>query len=147
MIEIIDGLRELLEPTDPVDETRSTNGLILDRTCSQPFDQAPSTVYAWEESCSHVSIGTGEVQERFEVIFVLTLDNEGETSIAQRSRDVSIALDAKRKEWMRLIRLHKNLFDGDLAASSDADFLRQLDLRGIAVRIAGWRLITGDDEV
>ena len=150
MIEVVDGIRDLFEPPDPLDEGKSTNGVLIDRSCSDPFEKVANTIYAWEAACRESPIGTGEIRQDFEVDVLFVLDNEGENAQALRSREVSEALDAKRSAYMKLVRDHANYPFGSVAdagnmqATSDADFLRQFEVRGIAIRVTGWRLVTGD---
>lgn len=146
MIDVIDALVELVEPADPVDPTKSVNGITIDRSCAQPLsDAAANTLYAWEEACRESPMGTGEVRQDFNIVLLFAVDNEGEDATAVRKRSVSEALDTKRKAWMKTLRLHANVppwDSGNIQATSDADFLRQFATRGIAVRVAGYRLVT-----
>lgn len=150
MIEVIDGVRDLLEPPDALNDGFSTNGVKVDRSCAEPLgDAQPNTVYAWEEACREKPIGTGEVEQAFEIVVLYCVDGAGEVAAAQRSRDVSEALDTKRAEYMKLVRLNANMPFGDgsgrgnIQATADADALRQFATRGIAIRITGYRIVTG----
>jgi hypothetical protein len=152
VIDVVDGLRDLLEPPDAQNDGFSLNGVAIDRSCAEPIgDAQANTVYAWEEACRDKPIGTGEVQRDFEIVVLYVADGAGELAIGQRSRDVSEALDAKREAYMKLIRENANIgFGGDaptgrgnIQATSDADALRQFATRGIAIRVTGWRLVTG----
>lgn len=150
MIDVVDGIRDLFEPPSTLDPELSTNGVAIDRTCAEPFEKIANTVYAWEAACRETSIGTGEVRQDFEVDVLYVVDNLGENAIALRSREVSEALDTKRSAYMKLVRDHANmgfgdrLGAGDMQATSDADFLRQFEVRGIAIRVTGYRLVTGN---
>lgn len=150
MIDVIDGVRDLLEPPDDLNEGFSTNGVAIDRSCAEPIgDATPNTVYAWEEACREKPIGTGEVEQDFEIVVLYVADGAGELAALQRSRDVSEALDAKRNGYMKLVRLNANIGFGDqsgrgnIQATADADALRQFATRGIAIRITGYRIVTG----
>jgi hypothetical protein len=84
------------------------------------------------------------LREDFVVEAVYVADNQGEEANRRRSRDVSVELDAKAREYTDL--LARNPFrDGThpwehaRVTSVDWDRLRQLDVRGIAVRVTGWR--------
>lgn len=145
MIEAIDAMREMLEPPDPAKPEFSMSGLAIDSSCAQPLDPAPWTVYAWEETSRQHSIGTGEVQEDFEFVIVAT-EPASEAADVERSRDVSVALDDRRETWLKLIRNGgpgRPWANGSLQAMVDADMLRQLGLRGLAVRVTGYRIVTG----
>lgn len=137
MLDVVDGIRELLE--DGSDATVST-----DDSGERPYDWTPWTLYVWEESSAHTSIGTGEVREDFVVVAAIAVPNDGEESVGVRSRAVTERLDAKRNQYLDAIRRHTDVGpwrDGYLAGASVPDYLRQLDLRGIAVRVTGWRII------
>lgn len=150
MLDVVDGIRDLLEPPDPHESGKSVNGVLIDRSCAEPLgDAQPNTVYAWEEASREKPIGTGEVQQDFEIVVLYVADGAGEVAAAQRSREVSEALDAKRVEYMRLVRTFANIGFGDelgrgnIQATADADALRQFATRGIAIRVTGYRLMTG----
>ena len=150
MIDVIDGIRDLLEPPDPHEDGFSVNGVAIDRSCAEPIgDAQANTIYAWEEACRERPIGTGEVQQDFEIVVLYAAGGEGEVAALQRSRDVSEALDAKRVAYMKLIRDNANmgfggrLGEGNIEATSDADARRQFATRGIAIRVSGYRLVTG----
>jgi hypothetical protein len=145
MIEVIDALRELLEPTDAIDESRSENDVILDRSCAQPFEFVANTLYAWEELRRQVPAGTGEIREDFEIRFVY-VSKASEEAGSKRNRDVSIALDAKADGYLELIRNFANIppwDSGNIQATVDADMIRQLEVRGIGIRVIGYRMVTG----
>lgn len=150
MIDVIDGIRDMLEPPDPHNEGKSMGGVAIDRSCAEPLgDAQPNTIYAWEEACREKPIGTGEVQQDFEIMVLYVADGAGEVAETQRKREVSEALDEKRIEYMRLVRTFANMAFGDgsgrgnIQATSDADALRQFATRGIAIRVTGYRLVTG----
>ena len=143
ILDVVDALRDLLEP--PFDDERSVNGVLIDRTCSQPnADTVANTIYAWEAARAEVPIGTGEVRQNFAVTLLYVVDNVGEAA-GERDRSVSEALDAKTDEYMKLIRLHAHVppwDSGNVQATSDADFVRQFEVRGVAIRVTGYRLVT-----
>lgn len=116
----------------------------IDPAYTQPFDFEPMTLYVWEESRSYRSIGAGEVSEDFEIMAVYVTDNGGETAVATRSPDVTRLLDAWATSALEAIRLHPNdgpLAAGNMTASTDADMLRQLFVRGTALRVTGYRVL------
>lgn len=144
MIEIVDALRELVEPSDPVRDGYALSGIMVDRTASRPFDFEPNTLYAWEETSTHVSIGTGEVREDFAVLLVFVAASRGEESLYARDREVSEALDERRTSYMNALRHsagRAGLWDYVLGTSLP-DYLRQFEIRGVAVRASGYRLVT-----
>lgn len=135
LITIIDALQALVEP-DP--ETGPT----IDDAASQPFDFAGNTLYAWEENSMRRSIGTGgEVREDFTIVLVYCSE-AAEEAWSQRSREISIALDAKRTAYLDAIRSHEGVGPwGYISGASDPDFVRAFEVRGIAVRVTGWRIL------
>lgn len=144
MIEVVDALRELVEPTDPVDETHSLYGTKLDRAAARPFEWEADTFYAFEESSAHVSIGTGEVREDFTIFLVYCAGGNGEESLLKRSRETSEALDERRTRYMDALR-HSAGRPGLWAyvlGSSLPEYLRQFEIRGVAVRAVGYRVVT-----
>lgn len=135
MIDLVDALVELLEP-----KARTTAK--IDRSAAQPLDYEANTLYAWIESGQHVSVGTGEVEERFTIRTVYVADNAGETSAKKRLREVSEALDAKAVRYLDRIRDREQAGPwGNLSGTVDHDFIRQLEVRGVSVVVAGWRLL------
>ena len=134
MIELLDEIRLFL-----VDDT----GLSSDDTAEQPYEWVPGTLYVWEESSIQRPIGAGgEVREDF-VLMAAIAEATGEESFGRRERATSVALDAHRSRMLGLIRRHSSV-DGQwdhIEGASVPSFLRQLDLRGVAVRISGYRLI------
>lgn len=148
MIDLIDALRELLEP-ESEEAGVSVNGVRLDNTAAMPFDFEPNTLYVVEEQDLRTLDETwtpegGVERQSFIVNALYVIDSEGENAITRRSRAVSIALDEKRNEYCRLVRMTRT--NGDvwhhIQASADADFVRQLQVRGIAVRITGYRFVS-----
>lgn len=136
--DIVDALREGLEG-------HVTPGYTWDDTLAQPFEWAADTVYLWCETTTEPSIGTGEVRQDFEIMVVIGVDHGGEEAMLMRNRETSLKLDTFRAEVMEWVRLHAHVppwDSGNLAARSDEDFLRQLELRGVAVMIGGYRLVT-----
>lgn len=140
MIDVVDALRELLEPNVGGEVT-------ADDTCAQPYEYVADTLYAWVTAHSWISVGTGEangpseIEERFAIRVVLALSNSGEEAKLARDRDVSKALDDKAASYLSLIATHAQTPPWDsLSATVDHDFLRQFEVRGIALVVTGWRL-------
>lgn len=133
MIDVLEGIADLVK-----------GDLTLDPAMTQPFDFQIDTLYVWEEARGHRSIGTGEVREDFEVVAVYVTDNEGETAIATRSRAVTLRIDAWATMALDAVRHNANIppwSSGNISAITDADFLRQLGVRGAALRVTGYRLL------
>lgn len=136
--DIVDALRERLQGA-------VTPGYSWDDTLAQPFEWVADTVYLWCESTQEIPIGTGEIRQDFEVMVVIGVDHLGEEAVLRRNRETSLKLDQVRREIMQWIRLNANVppwDSGNIAGRSDEDFLRQLEVRGVAVMIGGYRLVT-----
>ena len=120
------------------------NGYEVDPAFSMPFDFQRDTLYVWEDARSQPPAGTGEVIENFEIACVVVTDNEGETAIATRSRAVTERLDAWVQRALDEIRTKANVppwDSGNIQAATDADYLRQLGVRGAMVRVTGYRYL------
>lgn len=156
MIDLIDALRELLEPSSLDDPAIAASGTRLDRSCAQPFTFEPDTLYAYEELDQRILEETyaesiiepgafvGVERQNFTIVFVYSADGTGENAAMKRERAVSIALDDRRNGYLRLLKDHRTHGDlwHHLAGSADADYVRQLEVRGIAVRITGYRFVS-----
>ena len=133
MIDLVENLAELVR-----------GDATLDPAFAQPYTFESMTLYGWIESRAHTSIGTGEVREDFEIVFVYVTDGDGEEAVLQRDPDVSRKLDAWATAAMDELRQRGDFVmgdDGHLTYRLDADFLRQLETRGAALRISGWRIL------
>lgn len=134
MLELIDALRDVL---------RDGLGIAVDESGERPYDWTPETLYVWEESSAWTSIGTGEKREDF-VVMAAIAEATGEEAAGQRSRETTVALYGYRDAFLEAIRTHANTgpwADGNIEGASVPAYLRQLDVRGVAVRISGYRLI------
>ncbi len=135
ILEVVDDLRTRLA---------SAAGIVLvDESGERPYDWTPDTLYAWEESSSRTPIGGTEQREDF-IVIAAVVDATGEEAFGQRSRATTEQLYEWQAAMIEWIRLHPNVGpwqDGNIIGSSIPSYLRQLDARGIAVRIAGYRLI------
>jgi hypothetical protein len=153
MIDVVDGIRELLEPAS-IDPAVSVNGVKLDDTGAMPFEFEAETLYVvaqtdqrtLAETIRETSDGSteGVEQQNFSIVALYVVSGEGENSQGRRSRNVTLALDQKADDYCRLVRSHRT--NGDLwhhlQAAVDHDFVRQLQIRGIAVRLTGYRFVS-----
>lgn len=131
MIDVIEALADLV-----------AGDATIDPAYTQPFEFEIDKLYLWEEDRSHRSIGTGEVREDFTIVAVYVTDNGGETAVALRSPEVTRKIDAWATAAMNEIREHEGFGPWSyISASTDADFLRQLYVRGAALRITGYRVL------
>lgn len=129
MIERLDAVADLVKGSHAVDPAYS-----------QPFDFEADVIYLWEEARLHRSIGTGEVREEFEIVAVLPVESS-EAAEAQRSRVITEALDAWVTAGLDAIRVAQGQPWEHAIGSSDADFLRQLDVRGALIRVSGYKVL------
>jgi hypothetical protein len=137
VLDVMEALAELLA---------EDTGLVIDPAFERPFDWTADTLYVWEESSSWTPIGPSEVREDF-VIMAAVAEATGEEAIATRNPETTAALYAHRETFLDRIRLSPNVGpwqDGNIQGDSVPAYLRQLDLRGIAVRVRGYRLIGGE---
>jgi hypothetical protein len=136
IVDVVDALRERL--------AQVVTGYRWDDSLAQPFEWQPDTFYAWAETTQDTPIGTGEVRQDFSIMLVCGVPHGGEEAQLLRNRETSIRLDRARADIMEWIREHANVppWDGgNIAARSDEDFLRQLEIRGVAVMVGGYRLV------
>lgn len=140
MLDVIDALRALLEP--------SPSTVTKDDTLERPFDWKANTLYLYPVLDMHVDPESGvppSVRENFTLEAVYVADSLGEESRKERNRAVSVALDAKAHAYADILAQNSTRagstrpWDYIRVASVDWDRLRQLDVRGVAVRITGWR--------
>lgn len=135
MLDVLDALVDLVKQAD--------TSLVYDDSAAAPYEWRDGTVYSWIETTNDRSIGTGEVRQDFEIMIVYASDNDGEEARLTRSRAVSEALDSWRRDVMDLIRQNTHVppwSSGTIAARSDEDFLRQLEVRGVAIMVGGYRI-------
>ncbi len=136
MIDLLDALRYLL--SDGTD-------LATDDTCERPYEWKPDTLYVWEESSNHEPFESGPVVRENFVIVAAIAERTNEEARGERSRETTEALYGHRDRMLDLIRLNRSVGlweDGHLRAESVPGYLRQLEIRGIALRITGYRLVS-----
>lgn len=143
MIEIVDRLRLLLDAASAAGTA--------DDSCADPVAWGADTLYVFEAENGdlHEPVGDGsEDRELFEVIAVYIADAAGENQMTARHRDVSVALDQRKEAYLRAVRENRTMLDdggvelwADLRGRADMGFVRAIQVRGVAVRIAGYRFI------
>jgi len=139
VLDIIDAILELLEP-DPTVVGKDT-------TAERPFDWAPNTLYVYPVLDIHADGDMGDppsIRENFTVDAIYVADGQGEEATRTRSRDVSLELDAKAHAYADILAAARfrgpgRPWEDARVTSVDWDRLRQIDVRGVAVRITGWR--------
>lgn len=139
MLDAVDALRELLEPPGTT--------VLKDDTAERPFNWAANTLYIYPVSDLHADADVGNpptIRENFAIEAVYVADSQGEESKKERLRSVSTALDTKAHAYAAILanarfRGTGRPWEDARVTSVDWDRLRQLDVRGVAVRITGWR--------
>lgn len=159
MLDLIDAIAELLEPWQP-DEPRLRNGslevaaqsgTVVDLNAAEPVIWQPNHLYLWDEGDQHALAGVGnppEEREVFEVTAIYVADSQDEEAKQRRTRAVSEALDLKRHEYAAAIAANRSKYVSGgatpwshLESSLDADFVRDINVRGFALRITGYRFL------
>lgn len=131
-LDLIDTLRDSLS---------EAIGVAADDSVEQPYDWTPGILYLWEESAAMTPIGGQERREDF-VLVAAIAEPTGEEAAGQRSRETTEALYAHRDALLEWIRENPSTDAWDhIVGASIPSYLRQLDARGIAIRISGYRLI------
>lgn len=153
MLDLIDDLLELLEPGGAMDAVTgirtATSGTSVDHTGAQPFELefAPDRLYAWPGRDSHETFEAGDppsIRERFEVIAYYVADSGDEQAASRRLRSVSTALDTKAHAYMAIVAANQAPTGpgapwGNLGGEINPDVVRGFDVRGVALRLTGWR--------
>lgn len=144
MLDIMDGIRELLEPS-------ATTTVVTDDTGADPFVYEPNHLYVFESGDVRDLAGNSPADiERFSVVAMFVADDAGEEADQTRRREITAALDDKRDAYLAAVRATRTFTDpgppervlwAHLQGSADADFVRALEVRGIAIRLTGWRFI------
>lgn len=128
---ILARLRDLLALPDLVVETAD----------SEPFFFVPGRLYVWEETDSRTRIGELPTRQDFGARAVVLVDDPGDTRRSD-ARGVTLALDAKRTALVNAIRAAQSTDEWDHAqAEVDHDYVRAFGVRGLALRITGYRVI------
>jgi hypothetical protein len=146
--DLIDALVALVEPTPAAT-------LAIDHTCAEPIDPTGyfnqvttdtlATLYCYPSSRDvHEPVGSPCDRELFEVTLLYVVDDEGEQQSQQRSRAVSDELDAKAHAYLGVVRDNRSTTVwSHITGAVDYDEVRRLQVRGIAVRVSGYRYIPG----
>lgn len=155
MLDLIDGIRNLLEPpADPVEERivkleiqdRGASGTWRDLAGAEPFAyDTPDTLYLfeWGADIRGLAGASPHDMERFAFQAVYCANSLDEEAQQRRRRDVTATLDAKRELYASLIRNHRSGATWQhLECQIDGDYVRAFEIRGFALRVSGWRIVT-----
>lgn len=156
---MIEPLAKLFEPWvgDPVTDSegsrkiKADSGTTVDLNGVEPFSFLKDTLYLWPVADSHElfeSANPPRTEERFEIVALYAADSKDEEAKQRRLRTVSEALDAKGHAWLDLIRRNRSRYEAgtpapwkNLVARLDPDTIRNFNVRGIALRVAGYRYL------
>jgi len=161
VIEVVDAVAELLEPWTPSepmerDGSRTVvaqSGVTVDLNSTEPTVWRPNTLYLWVESDTHNLAGVGnppEEREDFTITAIYVLDAGDEEAKQRRTRSVSEGLDQKAHEYAAAIAANRSKYAAGgpapwqhLQSVLDNDLLRAFNVRGIGLRIEGYRYLRG----
>ncbi len=151
MLDVVDGLRNLLEPTP------GTTGVTLHDNAAAPLqaelDISNGSKHLWvylvEDTHELSGVGTPpEEREVFAIDAMFVIDDTGEREQGVRLRTISIELDTKTHAYTAIIAANRSKYLtgapapwANLATSvSSLEDYRGLDARGFVLRITGYRL-------
>jgi hypothetical protein len=144
VIDVLDAVLALLEP-DGSDVRR-------DDSAAEPFDYQPKTLYGWVSDDSHDVFGTGIpqpcVQENFEISLIYSGADDADQTARLKSRALSKELDAKAAAYAAAVNANRSRYANgtpapwqDLNARVDHDLVVDRDVRGIGMRVRGYRFL------
>lgn len=135
ILDVCAALAELMEP-DLSDDAR----IVLD---VEPLVWEKDHLYVYPLGATREEqFETGPTRmQRFDLNVVYIRDS-GDEARMERSPDLALELDAKRGDYMRVVREneHNTVWD-NLTAFADNARPRGLDKRSAAVRVNGWRIV------
>jgi hypothetical protein len=151
VIEVLDGIVEMLEP-----RAERNSSINVDDAYAEPLEYKAETLYVFERSDDRRLAGTSPADiNDFALTAVYVADDSGERAQGQRLREVTLKLDAKRERYLRKIRNNRTgpLVEGsdsaplwaNLTGGADPDFIRGLEIRGIAITLRGWRFVEANE--
>lgn len=155
MLDLIDALRDMLEPPAVPPVTRVVKGETQDQAASdtwrdlsgaEPFEymKAADTLFLfeWGPDVRALAGASPSDLERFAIQAVYVADSGDEEAQQRRKRSVTQALDARRELYAARIRQHRSAQTwSHLECTIDGDYVRGFEIRGFALRISGWRII------
>lgn len=148
MNDLIDALVALVEPTPAA-------SLNIDTSCAAPIDpqgyfntdttDKTASLYAYPTADAHNLSGASPCdREDFTVTLLYVVDDRGEIDNMLRDRAVSDLLDGKAHDYLDVIRHNRNVGPWQhIQGALDYDEVLRLDVRGIAVRVSGYRFVPG----
>lgn len=139
---MIDRLVSVLTPTPPAKTT-------IDGSCSEPIAPGPqwdanhrAMIYAYPLLRSRAPKGV--CREDFVVELLYVVDDQGEQDEEERMRAIADRLDQQSTSWLQAIcDNEKDTTDlwAFIGGAVDYDEVRRLELRGVGVRVTGYRFV------
>lgn len=153
MIDVVDAVLNLLEAGGAVDPKTSlrkaTSGIVVDHTAERPPQTAFSKgyLYCYPVQDDHRAPDLGK-REDFVIEALYIADRADEEAQLTARREVSVELDTKAHAYSDVIDANRTRaaarpWDYLTLASINWDRLRSFNVRGVALRITGWRYADG----
>lgn len=153
MLDLIDAVAALFEPwtapTVPVERdgvrtVAADSGVVVDLNGSRPFEFEANHLYLWPMADVHELVESGNPpveQERFELQVLFVADSADEEAKQIRRRAVTAALEDKAHGYLALVRQNRSKHPDwqHMTGRLDHDTIRNFNVRGAAVRLAGYR--------
>lgn len=154
MLDVIDAALNLIEPggtMNPDTALRTaTSGTTVDHTGAKPIEVEfdVDRLWAWSGIDRHETMEAGRpssVRERFTIDLMYVVASGGEQAKTLRSRAVSLVLDAKAHTYLGIVAVNVALAGAweSMLGEINPDVIRSYDVRGIGLRLNGWRYIQG----
>jgi hypothetical protein len=150
LLDLIDALRNLLEPTP------GATGVTVHDNAAAPLQNELDIsngekhlwVYLTEDTHELAGVGTPpEEREVFTLEALFVVDDTGEREAGQRLRTISTELDTKVHDYTEIIASNRSrrvnnvtVWDHLASSVSSLEDYRGLDARGFVLRITGYRL-------
>jgi hypothetical protein len=114
----------------------------IDETYAKPLAFRAETLYVWAETVTDVPLESGPTaREDFDLRVLLTGPEAGEEASSQRSAEVSEWLDGKREVYMAAVRANGRTTDWGHLRASATPGPANLQLRSLALRLSGYRIV------
>ena len=125
---------------------RGESGTWRDLSAAEPFGYVgyPDTLFLfeWGPDIRGLAGASPQDLERFALQAVYVADAKDEEPQERRRRDVTETLDAKREFYAARIRQRRSAASwSHLECTIDGDYVRAFEVRGVALRISGWRVV------
>jgi len=150
MLDVVDALRNLLEPTPAVSGVTLHNNAAAPLNAELDISNGSKHLWVYMVEDTHELSGVGtppEEREVFEVHAMFVIDDTGERESGARSRTISVELDTKTHAYAAIIAANRSrritnvtVWDHVASSVSSLEDYRGLDARGFVLRITGYRL-------